>query len=595
MCVAKSAADFPIRLCWIETMRRNTERVVQIAATVVVACLLVGGIPSATLAADKNPAVKRSQWNGFDRLDFVVDGRACLLVVPKMAAEGRPWIWRTEFFGHEPQTDLALLAKGFHVAYMDVQNMYGAPVALDHMDRFYDYLIREYRLSPKTVLEGFSRGGLFSLNWGARNPGRVACIYNDAPVCDFKSWPGGFGNAKGSPDDWRRCLAVYNLTEHEAREYKFNPVDNLAGLVRANVPLLHVCGDADHVVPIDENTRLIEQRYRELGGWITVIVKPGVGHHPHSLPNPFPIVAFVLEHTGVGSSPDELLQESRRIVFLGDSITAAGVYVACFDAWLPAHRHSENPPHHVIDAGLPSETVSGLSEEGHAGGQFPRPDLAERLERVLSLTRPDLVIACYGINCGIYEPFDEGRFARYQRGMKNLKLAVEQRSARLIVVTPPFYDDQRAPKPFSYNAVLDRYSDWLIERRKEGWHVIDLHGPMAREVAQRRAVDPNFTFQPDGVHPNEAGQWFVARQLIGWFGDEKSAAAATPQDMLTLLGTPPEVLKIVQQRVNVLRDSYVGTAGHKRPGLAKGLPVAEAEQQVRELSAQIENLIKSGK
>ncbi len=564
----------------------------QIAAAFVVVFNVGVYSQFAVRAADEQP-VKRSTWQGFERLDFVVGGRACLLVVPQTAAEGRPWIWRTEFFGHEPQADLALLAKGFHVAYMDVQNMYGAPVALDHMDRFYEHLVHEYRLSPKTVLEGFSRGGLFALNWGARNPGRVACIYNDAPVCDFKSWPAGFGKAKGSPGDWQRCLALYKLTEAEAREYKLNPVDNLAPLAQAKVPLLHVCGDADEVVPMEENTRLIEKRYRELGGSITVIAKPGVGHHPHSLQNPFPIVAFVLEHTSVGLSPAELLKESRRITFLGDSITADGVYVACFDAWLAAQK---NPtPHHVIDAGLPSETVSGLSEEGHAGGQFPRPDLAERLERVLALTKPDLVIACYGVNCGIYEPFDGERFEHYQRGMKNLKQTVEQRGARLVVVTPPFYDDQRAPKSFSYNGVLDQYSNWLIERRKEGWHVVDLHGPMTREVANRRAADPSFTFQPDGVHPNEAGQWFVARQLMNWFGDDKSAAAATPNDMLASLGMSAEVLKLVQQRVDLLRDAYVAAAGHKRPGVAKGLPVAEAERQAEELTERIGKLVEGGK
>jgi lysophospholipase L1-like esterase len=300
-------------------------------------------------------------------------------------------------------------------------------------------------------------------------------------------------------------------------------------------------------------------------------------------------VAFAGEQTGAGLSPVEILKECRRIVFLGDSITAAGVYVACFDAWLAAQK--DTAPHHVIDAGLASETVSGLSEEGHAGGQFPRPDLAERLARVLALTRPDLVIACYGINCGIYEPFDEGRFALYQRGMKNLKQAVEECGARFIVITPPFYDDQRLPKSFSYNDVLDRYSEWLIKRRKEGWHVVDLHGPMTREVAQRRETAPDFTFQPDGVHPNEAGQWFVARQLINWFGDEKSAAAETPQDMLASLGVPVDVLKLAQQRVNLLRDSYVGTAGHKRPGIAKGLPVPEAEQQARDLTTEIEKLL----
>jgi pimeloyl-ACP methyl ester carboxylesterase/lysophospholipase L1-like esterase len=555
---------------------------------------LLGGFP-ARLPAAEDPAVRRSEWNGYERLDFVVDGRAALLVLPKTAAPSRPWIWRTEFFGHEPQADLALLAHGFHVAYVDVQNMYGAPPALDHMDRFYEHLVKSYRLSAKTVLEGFSRGGLFSLNWGARHPERVACIYNDAPVCDFKSWPGGLGKSPGSPGDWERCLAMYKLTAAEARDYKLNPVDNLAGLARAKVPLLHVCGDADEVVPIEENSRLLEKRYRELGGPITVIAKAGVKHHPHSLVNPFPIVAFVLEHTGVAISPAEFLEVSPRILFLGDSITFAAEYVAGVDAWLAARKPLPGAKvqlHHVIDGGLPSETVSGLSEEGHAGGQFPRPVLGERLERILSLAKPDLVIACYGMNCAIYEPFDDQRFAAYQRGIQELKQAVEEHAARLILVTPPFYDDLRAPKAFSYNAVLDRYSAWLLDRRAAGWPVVDLHTPMTRAVAERRQSDPKFTFQPDGVHPNEAGQWFVARQLIAWFGDQGAASADSPVEMLTKLGAPPEVYPLVQKRVTLLRDSYVGVAGHKRPGIARGLPVADAEQQAADLTRQVNTLLK---
>jgi len=235
-------------------------------------------------------------WNGYERRDFVVEGRACLLVVPKEAAPGKPWIWRTEFFGHEPQGDIALLGKGFHVAYMDVQNLYGAPVALDLMDKYYEHLTGTRGLAKKAALEGFSRGGLFALNWAARRPERVACIYNDAPVCDFKSWPGGKGKGKGSKGDWANVLKVYGLTEEQALEYKLNPVDNLAPLAKAKIPLLHVCGDADDVVPLDENTRVVETRYKELGGDIRVIVKPGVGHHPHSLKDPAPIVDFVLKH-----------------------------------------------------------------------------------------------------------------------------------------------------------------------------------------------------------------------------------------------------------------------------------------------------------
>jgi lysophospholipase L1-like esterase len=297
-------------------------------------------------------------------------------------------------------------------------------------------------------------------------------------------------------------------------------------------------------------------------------------------------------------TPKELLEQSKRVVFLGDSITAAGQYVADFEAWLVARQASNAPKINVpqiIDAGLPSETVSGLSEEGHAGGAFPRPDLLERLDRVLKLTKPDLVIACYGINCGIYEPFDEGRFQRYQEGIVRLKKQVEAAGAKLILVTPPYYDDQRAPKAFSYNQVLDRYSDWLVGQRKAGWMVADLHGPMTKEVERRRAADPKFTFQPDGVHPNDAGQWFVARQLIRFFGDAQAAEAPTPQAMLAARGLPDSLLALVQQRVNVLRDAYVGAAGHKRPGVAKGLPLAEAEAKAQELSEKIGQVLAAAK
>ncbi len=249
-------------------------------------------------AASKEPPFpgNKSVWNGYDRYDFTVDGRDCFVVIPTNPLPNKPWIWRTEFFGHEPQGDVALLGKGCYAVYMDVQNMYGGPEAMKHMDAFYDFLTGKAGLSKKTVLEGFSRGGLFAFNWAARNPDRVACIYVDAPVCDFRSWPGGKGKGQGSPDDWKRCLAVYGLTEAEAMDYKLNPVDNLAPLAKAGIPLLHIVGDADVVVPLDENTAVVEKRYKAMGGPIEVIVKQGVGHHPHSLPDPTPIVDFVMSH-----------------------------------------------------------------------------------------------------------------------------------------------------------------------------------------------------------------------------------------------------------------------------------------------------------
>ena len=119
--------------------------------------VLFGLACSGLVAAGQNPTtapVQRSRWRGFERLDFEVAGRPCLLVTPKTPAPGRPWIWRAEFFDHEPQTDLALLERGWHVAYMDAQNMYGGPAAMALFGQFYAHLVANYSLAPRVVLVG---------------------------------------------------------------------------------------------------------------------------------------------------------------------------------------------------------------------------------------------------------------------------------------------------------------------------------------------------------------------------------------------------------------------------------------------------------
>jgi len=234
-------------------------------------------------------------WMGFKRTDIKVAGRKCIIIEPGTAIAGRPWIWRTEFFGHEPQADSILAVKGFHVVYMDVQNMYGAPVAMAFMDSFYTYLTGTRKLSKKTTLEGFSRGGLFAFNWAARHPDRVCCLYVDAPVCDIRSWPAGKGKGEYSPGDWKLLLKVYGFkNEQEALQYRGNPIDNLQPIAAAGIPILCVCGDADEIVPMAENIDIVRERYERLGGKIKMIVKPNNGHHPHSLKDPGPIVDFVM-------------------------------------------------------------------------------------------------------------------------------------------------------------------------------------------------------------------------------------------------------------------------------------------------------------
>ncbi|MEQ9410025.1 MAG: alpha/beta hydrolase [Fuerstiella sp.] len=240
---------------------------------------------------------KVSGWHGFARHDFTHDRRACIVVVPKHPAAGLPWVWRARFFGHEPQADVELLNRGFHVAYCDVAQLFGSPQAVKHWDSFYELLTAQHGFAKKPALEGMSRGGLIIYNWAAANPDKVACIYGDAPVCDFKSWPGGKGAGKRSPGAWADCLKAYGFTEAESLAWQGNPVDNLKPLAEAGIPILHVVGAADEVVPVAENSAIIEARYKALGGNIQVISKPGIGHHPHALKDPTPIVDFIVEHS----------------------------------------------------------------------------------------------------------------------------------------------------------------------------------------------------------------------------------------------------------------------------------------------------------
>jgi lysophospholipase L1-like esterase len=280
----------------------------------------------------------------------------------------------------------------------------------------------------------------------------------------------------------------------------------------------------------------------------------------------------------------------KRIVFLGDSITYAGQYVEFVETYF--RLKSPGRDLEILDIGLPSETVSGLSEEGHAGGKFPRPDLHERLERVLSKAKPDLVVACYGMNCGIYLPFAEDRFAKYRDGMERLRKACAAHGAKVLHVTPPVFDEVKGGKP-GYTDTLARYSAWLLSQPKAGWDVVDVNGPMTRHLAEQRAKDPKFFLAGDGVHCNEAGHWLIAKEILLHFGAKGITAAPDPKAMLSAFPNGDAVLKLVQQRQRLLKDAWLTETKHTRPGMKTGLPLAEAQAKAVELQKQISELTKT--
>jgi lysophospholipase L1-like esterase len=296
------------------------------------------------------------------------------------------------------------------------------------------------------------------------------------------------------------------------------------------------------------------------------------------------------------ASAAEFLPGVHRIVVLGDSITYAGHYVDQFEAFL-ATRYPDREIE-VIDLGLPSETVSGLSEPGHAGGKFPRPNLHERLDRVLVKSRPDLVIACYGMNDGVYEPMNEEHFAKYREGIEKLHTKVMAAGAKIIHLTPPVFDSEpikartdstgEPGKMYTgYDEVLTKYSAWLLSKRADGWRVVDLHGVMRKILDARRAAEPGFTFAKDGVHPTEAAHWIFSMELVGELSGDDRPAAMEFMNKLRDPATPPELIKMIHQRGRILSDAWLTDIGHSRPGMTKGLPLKEAQAQAQELGQTI--------
>ncbi len=234
-------------------------------------------------------------FSEYQKKEFDFNGHNAKIVFPNMKQDHNYWVWRARFWGHEPQFDKALLEKGFHLVYVDVADLFGNNDAVELWNQFYEFCVSEYHLNRKVVLEGMSRGGLIIYNWASKNTDKVFTIYADAPVCDIKSWPGGLYNGEGSPESWKLCLEAYGLDSLSVMDFTDIPINNCVKIAEAGIPVIHVYGDADTVVPYSENTALLADRYRKAGGTIKLIGKKGVGHHPHSLKDPAPIVDFVLK------------------------------------------------------------------------------------------------------------------------------------------------------------------------------------------------------------------------------------------------------------------------------------------------------------
>lgn len=280
------------------------------------------------------------------------------------------------------------------------------------------------------------------------------------------------------------------------------------------------------------------------------------------------MLRLLLTFLALGFSALQADQGEPRILILGDNVTYDGRWVVQVESAIRAQPGLARIP--IVNMALPSETVSGLSEAGHAGGSYPRPDLHERLPRVLAAFKPTLVILCYGLNDGIYLPLAETRFRAFRDGMTSVRTQCVRAEAKVVILTPPLYAAERANEVGGYAPVMEKYAAWLVGQRQYKWQVIDLHSRLLEATAAAKRADPKFIFAKDGIHPSDEGHRLIAQ--ITWDG----LAPLMKWNPQTTFASAAKT-KVLTQGSQLLRNAWLSQTGHKRPGLTEGLPLDQAE------------------
>jgi len=194
------------------------------------------------------------------------------------------------------------LKNGIAIAGVDVGESSGSPKGRSIYSALYKELTGKRGFSRKACMLARSRGGLMLYNWAVENPESVACIAGIYPVSNLSSFP-GLERACGAYEMSQEQLAA-KLTEH-------NPIDRLAPLAKAKVPLFHIHGDNDKVVPLDENSAVLKARYDKLGGKMTLkIIKDGGHTKNKSWFHDQELVDFVIAHAET-KRPDKAINDKK--------------------------------------------------------------------------------------------------------------------------------------------------------------------------------------------------------------------------------------------------------------------------------------------
>lgn len=295
-------------------------------------------------------------------------------------------------------------------------------------------------------------------------------------------------------------------------------------------------------------------------------------------------------------APHSSLLANKRVLVLGDSITQGGDYVSFLEYYL--QRLASDAKCDLISIGLSSETVSGLTE---ASETYLRPCALERLDRALKAVKPQLVLACYGMNDGIYHPSSPEILAAFNAGVRQLIAQVRAAGAGLVLITPPVFDPVSAASKavpltagkFGYSHPYLGYDETLagfaaaeMALHEPGVTVVDLHTPMAAALARRRATDPTFSFSGDGVHPGEAGHLLMGR-IIGAALGLPLPAAELETEIARIKSDP--VFGLVHARRRLRSEAWLPFVGYTTRGASyQSADIGAAEQAARLLQEQID-------
>ena len=292
---------------------------------------------------------------------------------------------------------------------------------------------------------------------------------------------------------------------------------------------------------------------------------------------------------------EELPLHNKRVLILGNSITQHGHYVDFIEYFLRKEYPKDSLD--IISIGLSGETISGTSEGGR---EFPRPCLHNRLDRALNKINPDLVLACYGMNDGNYQPMDSLRFEAYENGILELKSKVEQRHAQLIILTPTVFDadpiQNRVSKDdeihtywnpyYDYNNVLNTYSNWLLSLENESLKVINLHHHLDSILKNIKQIKADSTFIPDGVHPNKTGHYYIAQKVLKDLYPNLKLKNHKPEIELLEQDT---LYKLISKRRDLRSEGWRNYIGYTKGKTVKSDDISVTITKVSELDSIIRN------